>query len=183
MLAFISHLGTIRTLGLMFILVNFCSCASGSISKKDSVKTTNDTSNEQRLRMEVVRYARNFLDKPYKQGGRNEKGFDCSGFVCYVLKHFDITMEASSQDQAKEGKNLNINELKPGDLIYFGDKKRIHHVGIITERRKNSLMIIHSTSSKGVIEEDILKSDYWLKRIRFFKELKSFKSNNIVFKS
>ncbi|MGB5023938.1 MAG: hypothetical protein WBO44_01255, partial [Saprospiraceae bacterium] len=50
----------------------------------------------------------------------------------------------------------------------------IVHVGIITESKKDRLMVIHSTSSKGVIEENILKSDYWIMRMHKVCSLNSY---------
>jgi len=83
-------------------------------------------------------------------------------------------MASCSADQSKCGRNIKLDFAKPGDLIYFGTKGRINHVGIITENSKNKLMIIHSSSSQGVVEENILQYDYWLKRIRMAKDLNSF---------
>jgi len=157
-------------------------CVSGRDTNHSLDTSKRDTQVDQSLRNKIIEYARNFESLPYKRNGRDERGFDCSGFVRYVLKNFMIEVPPSSQEIAYEGKTIDIESVKKGDLILFGDKKRVNHVGIVTEHKKNKLMVIHSSSSKGVIEEDVLKSDYWLKRIRLLKDVESYKTNKLAFK-
>ncbi|MBK9270535.1 MAG: C40 family peptidase [Saprospiraceae bacterium] len=128
----------------------------------------------QTIREKIIREARSLLGTRYKPAGKTPAGFDCSGFVIHVLSRFDFQMAACSADQSKCGRKILAAEAKPGDLIFFGSKDRIHHVGILTEIDDRKMMMIHSSSSKGVIEEDILKSDYWLKRIKMIRDLDSF---------
>ncbi len=169
---------------LMYLLMSFClgSCASGKdkVVKVDS--TRRDSQVQKPQRQKIVEYARNFEDKPYKRNGRDERGFDCSGFVCFVFKNFNIELPSTSSDIASDGRTVSLNDSKPGDLILFGDKNRISHVGIISSHSKNKLMVIHSSSSQGVIEENVLASDYWLKRIRVIKDAESFNSNKLALK-
>ncbi|NOT36928.1 MAG: hypothetical protein HOP11_06090 [Saprospiraceae bacterium] len=181
----ISFLSKVHTYSVLIIFVlglSHSSCASRKEDHKTTYKTQRDTQIEKSHRQKIVEYARYFEDKPYRKNGRDEKGFDCSGFVCYVLKNFNIELPASSHDISLEGKTLSYETAKPGDLILFGDKDRIHHVGIITEIKSNKLMVIHSSSSKGVIEENVLLSDYWVKRIKSFKDVESFGSNKLALK-
>ena len=169
----------IRFCMFLCVILNFSSCASGSNTLAHTISYKNDIG-DKNFRQKIVDYARYYLEKPYRKCGRDEKGFDCSGFVSYVLKNFQIALPASSQDQANVGKSIGIEAARPGDLVFFGDKNRIHHVGIITEHHKDVLMVIHSSSSNGVIEENVLKSDYWLKRIRKFTNIQSYKTNKLA---
>ena len=158
---------------LAIVLMGFQSCASASKDTLSQNKVNQD-SLDKGFRNEVLSVARSLKGKKYKSGGKNPKGFDCSGFVIYVLDKAGIQMASCSADQSKCGRTIKVDNAKPGDLIYFGTKGRINHVGIITENSKNKLMIIHSSSSQGVVEENILQYDYWLKRIRMAKDLNSF---------
>lgn len=126
------------------------------------------------LRWNVLTLARSYLGTPYRSGGKTPAGFDCSGFMIYITRKQGISLASCSADQSKCGKTIPLNEAKPGDLIYFGSGQRVSHVGMITESGPQKLMVIHSSSSKGVIEEDILKSDYWLRRIQKVKDLNGF---------
>ncbi len=167
--------GIIKIFLFSFSILHFSSCASGSSHTMTHRSQQKDSSLEQKMRVRIVDFARKFEHLPYKKGGKTERGFDCSGFVYYVLKNFDIEMACSAQEQCKEGKTIELDQVKSGDLIFFGDKSKIHHVGIVTERQKNALFVIHSSSSNGVIEENVLQSDYWLKRIKSFKDLNSYR--------
>ena len=83
-------------------------------------------------------------------------------------------MAASSQEQAKGLDTIGLKDARPGDLLFFGSGERISHVGIISQIKGNQVKLIHSTSSRGVIEEDIMRSDYWVRRIRKVVSLESY---------
>jgi len=78
----------------------------------------------------VVAYAAEFLGRPYVYGGNGPKYFDCSGFVKYVYAHFGIELSRTTYTQVKEGAYVPRDKLKLGDLIFFGTKYNVHHVGI-----------------------------------------------------
>lgn len=65
----------------------------------------------------LVAYAKKFLGVPYVWGGTTPKGFDCSGLMQYVYKHFNINLPRTSQEQAKVGKGVSASQLQLGDLI------------------------------------------------------------------
>ena len=76
----------------------------------------------------VARYARRFIGVPYVYGGSSPRaGFDCSGFVSYVYKHFGIALPHSSYAQLSHGRRVLRKYLKPGDLVFFAGGG---HVGI-----------------------------------------------------
>ncbi|KYH34182.1 gamma-D-glutamyl-L-lysine endopeptidase [Clostridium tepidiprofundi DSM 19306] len=78
----------------------------------------------------VVVYAAEFLGRPYVYGGNGPKYFDCSGFVKYVYAHFGIELSRTTYTQVKEGVYVPRDKLQLGDLIFFGTKYNVHHVGI-----------------------------------------------------
>lgn len=117
------------------------------------------------IRTELVSFARDYIGCKYKRAGKDKSGFDCSGFVGFVFNEYQISMAPSAHEQAFNIPGIQAEEAMKGDLVFFSNQNKIVHVGIITESKKDRLMVIHSTSSKGVIEENILKSDYWLRRM------------------
>jgi len=76
----------------------------------------------------VAKYARQFLGVPYVYGGSTpHPGFDCSGFVSYVYKHFGISLPHSTYSQLSRGHKVLRKYLKPGDLVFFAGGG---HVGL-----------------------------------------------------
>ena len=125
--------------------------------------------------MAMVRYAQKLIGKPYEYGGKDPRGFDCSGFTFYVMKAFDIHLPPVSSRQAELGDKITKEEVKPGDLVFFkrtsGDK--VFHVAMVSEKNGNSLYVIHSTS-RGVVTDEIYSSKFWSPKIdsyqRFISE-------------
>ncbi len=110
-------------------------------------------------RSEVLQYAARFLNTPYKYGGTTPAGFDCSGFVQYVYKHFDISLPRTAAAQASTGVRVDKSNLNPGDLVFFNtDGSGINHVGIYAGNGR----FIHSSSpnSGGVIYTSMGESFY-----------------------
>ncbi|MGJ7031919.1 C40 family peptidase [Niabella hirudinis] len=105
-------------------------------------------------REELVRYAKTFLGTPYKYGAADpQKGFDCSGFLYYLFRHYHVKPPRSSYDYEHVGQTVSIQKALPGDLILFRGEhsSRIGHIGMITSG-KEPLSFIHAAGSgTGVI--------------------------------
>lgn len=84
------------------------------------------------LRSRIVNYAMKFLGNPYVWGGTSlTKGADCSGFTMSVMKNFGISLPHYSGSQAKSGKRIKSSEMRPGDLVFYGNSRgRINHVAM-----------------------------------------------------
>jgi cell wall-associated NlpC family hydrolase len=84
--------------------------------------------------LKILESAYSYLGTPYRYGGTTPDGFDCSGFVRQVFSENGISLGRSSRDQALEGKQVSLSNLKPGDLIFFNMNRRNHlpidHVGL-----------------------------------------------------
>ena len=98
----------------------------------------------------VVNYAKQFNGNPYKHGGTSlTNGADCSGFTQSVYRHFGIDLPRNPVAQASVGKYVSINNIQPGDLVFYSGNggKSITHVAIYVGNNK----IIHArTPSKGI---------------------------------
>lgn len=94
----------------------------------------------------------------YRYGGRNEKGFDCSGFVTTVFQNlFNLTLPRSSKDMVKVGEDVPREELKIGDLVIF-KPPGYSHVGIYL----GDGIFMHSSTKEGITKSHI-DSTYWKK--------------------
>lgn len=135
-----------------------------------SNKTTTTSNNTKRS--QIVSTAKKYIGKSYVYGGKKPStGFDCSGFTAHVYKNNGISLSGPSHHQAKQGKRKSMRELKEGDLVFFGKKNKVSHVAIVTNVEHNRIKVIHSTSSRGVVIDDISSSDYWKKRYLFGRDV------------
>lgn len=117
---------------------------------------------------EIVGYAKEQLGKPYKYAAKGPGRFDCSGFTGFVFRKFDILLPASARLQSQFGKEVQQQDLLPGDLVFFKSPthKAIGHVGIVTEVSPKSIKFIHSSTGKGVVINDLLTSKHYSARYR-----------------
>lgn len=92
---------------------------------------------------DIANYACQFVGNPYVAGGTSlTSGCDCSGFTSGVFSHFGISIPRSSYAQATWGKEVAINEIQPGDVLYYGG-----HVGIYIG---NGMIVHASTAATGI---------------------------------
>ena len=112
----------------------------------------------------VVMEARSYIGTPYRYGGIDKKGIDCSGLLVCSFRTVDLRLPRTSQEQSDYGKAVSIYELRPGDLVFFSARKwkgKVSHAGMVTEvRSKEEILFIHSSSSKGVVESNLLSPYY-----------------------
>jgi cell wall-associated NlpC family hydrolase len=144
---------------------------SGCYTAKKSTKPP--SLDELRFRREVVQYALTLKGNSYKYAGTNPStGFDCSGFTSYVLKQFNVPVSRASAAQSKEGKSISLKAVQPGDLIIFGkNRNNIQHVAMVVEHNRNGIIVVHSTTSRGVVQENISTSSYWEPRILLARDV------------
>lgn len=99
-------------------------------------------------RTAIVAYAKQFLGNPYVYGGTSlTEGADCSGFTMKVFEHFGISTGRSSRDQAAKGKEIPIDAVQPGDLLFYASGDYINHVALYI----GGGQIIHASTPKNGI--------------------------------
>ncbi|NLO83696.1 MAG: endopeptidase Spr, partial [Clostridiales bacterium] len=104
---------------------------------------------------DVVAYAMKFLGVRYVYGANGPNAFDCSGFTCYVYRHFGINLPRTSYQQRSVGVAVSRSNLAPGDLVLFPG-----HVGIYIGNNK----FIHASSGSRKVIITSLDSSYYRKR-------------------
>ncbi|MDN4164725.1 C40 family peptidase [Cytophagales bacterium LB-30] len=139
---------------LFFLLTAFLfSCAAGKRIKNQKVD-------------QVIHASRTYIGTPYKYGGTTRSGMDCSGLLMVSFKSIDMEIPRTSADQSKYGKGVRMEELQPGDLVFFAagkSRRKITHVGLVTEvRGRKDVRFIHASTKLGVVENN-LYSDYYKK--------------------
>ena len=120
------------------------------------------------VRVDLVEYAKQFVGNPYVWGGTSlTKGADCSGFVLAVFKKYGIALSHSSRAQANEGTKISASDLKPGDLIFYGNGKgNINHVAIYI----GGGQVIHASSPKTGIKISSYKYRTPVKCVRVIQD-------------
>jgi cell wall-associated NlpC family hydrolase len=100
------------------------------------------------LRDSVVNFGLKFLGTPYAAGGSSRTGFDCSGFVHFVFRHYNIQVPRSSSGFGNFGKEIPIDSVKKGDILVFLSPSRnaIGHVGIVVNPKGAESEFIHASS-------------------------------------
>lgn len=156
-----------------FRTVNYHPPSYKGESTSDNYKRSKkgESREEVRLRKNITQYAQKYVGVKYKSAGKNPKGFDCSGFTGYVFKKHDIALSANSGNQARQGKKIPLRQAKTGDLLFFGNRGRVNHVALIVSNGKEGIEVIHSTSSKGVMVQNVSKSSYWKPKILFARDV------------
>jgi len=109
----------------------------------------------------VVNTALEFRGVPYRNGGSDPSGFDCSGFVQYVFAKFGTVLPREVRDQYREGRSVDLDEVKAGDLLFFETVGRgASHVGMVVGAGE----FVHAPSSRGVVRVERYDADYWATR-------------------
>jgi len=112
---------------------------------------------------QIITTALGFSGVNYKYGGTTEKGMDCSGLLFVAFGAHDIPLPRVSHEMAEEGRRIRVNEVGPGDLLFFTTTRRgrkINHVGLVVAVEGDDIKFIHSTTSRGVIVSS-LREGYW----------------------
>jgi len=137
-------------------------------TKKTTIKKPNDLAeiseildvSESTLKNKnLYNFIINWYGTPYKYGGMNEDGIDCSGFTNILYKEiYKIQIPRVSKDIAENVKRKYTEDLKEGDLVFFSFGKTgiVNHVGIYLHNNK----FVHASTSKGVIISNLTEPYY-----------------------
>jgi cell wall-associated NlpC family hydrolase len=124
---------------------------------------------------EIIQFAKRFLGTPYHYAGSTPSGFDCSGFIYYVMGNFGMRLSRSSPGIAEFGKTVKLAELQPGDLMFFKGRNTgssgVGHVAMVVEVKEGVIKFIHSSTSRGVIIDTFNNSRYYVPRYLKAKRL------------
>lgn len=106
---------------------------------------------------QIATYAQQFVGYPYVYGGSSPSGFDCSGFMKYVFSQFGYNINRTATAQLANGYPVDYEDLRPGDIIYFGYGSTATHVGMYIG---NGQFVHAQNSSTGVVITDLSVSWY-----------------------
>lgn len=109
----------------------------------------------------LIATALSYRGVPYRNGGSDPSGFDCSGFVQWVFAQQGNALPREVRDQYQLGRKIDRDDVQPGDLVFFETVSRgASHVGIAL----GSEQFVHAPSSRGVVRVESYSTEYWNRR-------------------
>ena len=143
-------------------MLNLNNIAQGSYNPSEGLTSKTNTQTTAKVTNDAIAKAQEYIGTPYKWGGSSTSGFDCSGLVQNVFGKLGIKLPRTAAAQAKEGVSVDLNNIQPGDLVFFkntDNRNGITHVGIYQGDGK-----FIGAQTKGVGTQD-LNSNYWSSRL------------------
>jgi len=109
----------------------------------------------------IVDTAMKLRGVPYRNGGSDPSGFDCSGFVQWVFAKNGVLLPREVREQYVAGQKIDLSDVQPGDLVFFQTVSRgASHVGVVI----GADQFVHAPSSTGVVRIERFTATYWAKR-------------------
>jgi cell wall-associated NlpC family hydrolase len=143
---------------LCILSMALVSCGSSKRAKQAKIERANTVRS-------VVSYSKTYLGTPYKYGGMDPSGLDCSGLLQLSFMRYGVELPRTTRQMSKTGNKVKLSQVDVGDLIFFRTSKtsrRINHVGLVVKRTNKTIDFIHSSSSQGVMISSI-NNPYWRK--------------------
>ncbi|MEN8153711.1 MAG: C40 family peptidase [Acidobacteriota bacterium] len=134
---------------ILLLLLNYCSFRS------EPEKVWN-------IRSKIVTLTESLKGIPYRYGGFEIDGFDCSGFVYYIYDSFGINIPRTAKKQGKIKARVRFKSAKPGDILVFKIKRNRWHTGIYV----NDKFFVHSPNGRGFVRREGY-SKFWKKKLKY----------------
>jgi len=132
------------------VLLVIAGCGGTFVQKSDSSNWRN----------RVIASAHSQLGTPYRYGGSDPRGFDCSGLVYYAHHQAGIYIPRTAAGQFSHTRPVSRGELQPGDVVFFSTNEKTTHTGIYMGEGR----FIHAPSTGKTVSYDRLDSGFWKNR-------------------
>lgn len=141
---------------LLFVLVSGCASPPSPTSAPPA--TSPSAATPYRFGEEVVVRALSQIGTPYRYGGADLGGFDCSGLVYHVYRELGVVPPRTAAAQFDASSRLRRQDLEPGDLVFFRTSgRRISHVGIYAGEGR----FVHAPQTGRTVELQSLDDGYY----------------------
>jgi cell wall-associated NlpC family hydrolase len=146
-------MSTAKRLILLAVLLLLPACASTPQSPTPRPASASDAAADR-----AADNALAMVGKPYRYGGNNPAGFDCSGLVQYSYGKAGVRLPRDTQALRRLAQPVRTRDLRRGDLLFFDQEgKKSSHVGIYLGDNR----FVHAPSTGGRVRTDGLDAAYW----------------------
>ena len=112
--------------------------------------------------------ALDLLGIPYRNGGSDPSGFDCSGLIQWAFARHGQVLPREVRDQFQKGREIDLKDVQPGDLIFFETVSRgASHVGMVIGGGR----FVHAPRSGAMVRVESLQTPYWRQRFNGARRL------------
>jgi cell wall-associated NlpC family hydrolase len=144
------------------LVLSGCSNNRQTTAPNSPIQTSKLVAQQQQL---LVQIQQEWQGTPYKLGGTNKQGVDCSAFVQHAYERlYNSLLPRTTEQQLALGISVSLAEAQTGDLIFFRTSHKVRHVGVIYDQD----YFLHASTSQGVIFSR-LDNPYWSARILLIK--------------
>jgi len=157
--------GYVRNLAFCLLVSVLTACATNPYSSSvPEASQTNTTAGAaaKTSKHPGLSIARDMVGTPYRYGGASPRGFDCSGLVFYSYRKAGFEVPRNSYEQYRQSQRVQLDNLKPGDLVFFSlSNSKPSHVGIYEGNGR----FVHAPSSGKHVSYASLSNPYWRSRV------------------
>ncbi len=144
-----------RWLFACLLMLLLAGCASRDLTPIEAPPNRAGLSMERAL---ILSHAQQAIGTPYRFGGNTPEGLDCSGLVEMTYRAAGIRVPRTADEQFRALPS--IASPRPGDLLFFGDRRKATHVGIY----RGDGQMIHAPGNGRAVVSVPLEIDYWQAR-------------------
>ena len=152
----------------MLLLLLFGGCASRPVIPVKDISTPRESTRiyskapvSETTGTRMADVALRMVGTPYRWGGANPKGFDCSGLVFYSYDQLGLRLPRTSAEQRRAATRVNVARLQKGDLVFFDMLWKTGHVGIFVGNGQ----FVHAPSSGKHVRLASLSTGYFASRL------------------
>jgi len=155
-----NHLVRLLITAAMLVVGGVLSGCGGTSSIDRPSNEPGEHQSVQNTGEEAVKVAEEYIGTPYRSGGTTSNGVDCSGLTFTVFRRIGVKLPRTSDGQARAGEHIDRNDLRAGDLVFFGKGSNVTHVGIYAEDGE----FIHASTRARSVRYDRLDNKYFTRR-------------------
>lgn len=151
---------SLRLLAFACLLLLGVGCAPKVVIQSPEAPPAQDSAFKSSVSDILLSQFRSWQGVRHRVGGTDRQGVDCSGLMQIVFRDaFQVDLPRTSREQSLTGQPVSTRDMRPGDLLYFLDK-RGDHIGVVVSDRT----FMHASASQGVILSSL--DGYWWPRLR-----------------